>query len=242
MSLYIAIIDWGTRYVVEHRPAVFIGPDLAAVKRQAAERIFSTELHNTVIDAFKAKHPLDSADPAAVDAWLEVLREERDDPSVIFHVADPNALTQVQETAELEPTFGESATTVPVPRDFAEALPCALAAIRKDIATGLIPADGTVVGWGCLADYTDHYLYLIDALFPFYDESDDLGPGFSAACDKLAVGIEAAIASGELEVGLTLAQRSAIVVCIAGGHRRCRETGRSCIPERACGEGLAAAS
>ncbi|RIJ77947.1 hypothetical protein D1871_04490 [Nakamurella silvestris] len=242
MSLYIAVIDWGTRWVAYHCPTVFTGPDLVAVKRQVAERIFATELYNTVIDAFKAEHPLDSADPAAVDAWLEVLREKRDEPSVIFRVADTAALTQVQEAVEVEAAVGESGTNATGPRDYAQALPAALAAIREDIAAGVIPADGTVEGWGCLADYTDHNLYLIEALFPGYGQSQDLGPDFNASCDELAAGVEAAIASGELEVGLTLPERTAIVGCIANGHRRCRETGRSCIPARAGSEGLAAAS
>ncbi|RIJ71028.1 hypothetical protein D1871_16025 [Nakamurella silvestris] len=114
-------------------------------------------------------------------------------------------------------------------RDLDQALPIALAQFRAYIAAGVIPADGTVQGWGDLAAYTDHNLIAIEAIFP--DDKDDTActrADFDPRIDELAIVIEAAIASGDLNVGLTAQARAAIIECIADQHRTCRGGARPC--------------
>jgi len=94
------------------------------------------------------------------------------------------------------------------PRDLDQALPIALAEFRTYIADGVIPADGTVQGWGDLAAYTDHNLIAIEAIFP--DDNDGTAwtrADFDPRIDGVAGAIEAAIASGNLDVALTARRR-----------------------------------
>jgi len=52
------------------------------------------------------------------------------------------------------------------PRDLGQALPIALAAVRADIAVGIIPANGSIESWDAVGVHTDYHTYVVEAIFP----------------------------------------------------------------------------